>query len=90
VTNAHAGESPIFAIKPTARGDISLAVAATSKDAIVWSTVRGGSYSSTPVVYGDYIYFGDENGVVRCFQVKRVERSTRSGSARTLRSTRRW
>ncbi len=38
-----------------------------SGTAIVWNTTRGGSYMSTPVVYGDYLYLGNPNGVVRCF-----------------------
>ncbi len=36
-------------------------------ESIVWSTKRGGSYMSTPVVYRDYLYLGNSNGVVRCF-----------------------
>jgi outer membrane protein assembly factor BamB len=70
VTNAHGGKSPIYAIRPEARGNISLAEGATSNAAIVWSAVQAGSYISTPVVYGDYIYFGNTNGVVRCFESK--------------------
>jgi outer membrane protein assembly factor BamB len=70
VTNAHGGKAPIFAIRPSARGDISPADGATSNDAIVWSTEQGGSYISTPVVYGDHIYFGNTNGVLRCFEAK--------------------
>jgi outer membrane protein assembly factor BamB len=70
VTNAHGGKAPIFAIRPGARGDISLAEGATSNDAIVWSNEQGGSYISTPVVYGDYIYLGNTNGVLRCFEAK--------------------
>ena len=34
---------------------------------------NGGSYISTPVVYGDYIYLGNTNGVVRCFHAKTGE-----------------
>jgi hypothetical protein len=38
--------------------------------AITWDSWQGGSYISTPVVYGDYLYLGNTNGVVRCFASK--------------------
>ena len=67
ITNSHGGKSPIYVVRPEARGDISLASGETSNNAIVWSYERGGSYMATPVVYGEYIYFGNTNGVVRCY-----------------------
>ena len=70
VSNAHGGKAPLFAIKPTAKGDISLADGATSNDFVVWSVPNGGSYISTPVVYGGFIYLANHNGVVRCFDFK--------------------
>jgi outer membrane protein assembly factor BamB len=71
VTNAHGGKAPLFAIRPTAaRGDISLAEGQTSNEAIVWCAPNGGSYISTPVVYGGYIYLANHNGVLRCFDFK--------------------
>ena len=70
VSNAHGGKSPLFAIRPTAEGDISLAAGATSNDSIAWSVPNGGSYISTPVVYGGHIYLANYNGVMRCFDFK--------------------
>ena len=70
VTNAHGGKAPIYAIRPAARGDISLAEGATANEAIAWSSAQGGSYISTPVVYREYIYLGNTNGVIRCFHAK--------------------
>jgi outer membrane protein assembly factor BamB len=70
VSNAHGGKSPLFAIRPDARGDISLKEGSTSNDSVVWSVPNGGSYISTPVVYGDYIYLANHNGVLRCFDFK--------------------
>lgn len=67
VTNAHGAQSPIFVVRPTATGDISPAKETGIHESIVWSTKRGGSYMSTPVVYGNYLYLGNSNGVVRCF-----------------------
>jgi len=70
VSNAHGGKAPLFAIRPTARGDISLADGATSNDSVVWSAPNGGSYISTPVVYNGYIYLANFNGLLRCFDFK--------------------
>ena len=67
ITNAHGALSPIFVVRPEANGDISPSPEAGSNESIVWSTTRGGSYMSTPVVYRDYLYLGNSNGVVRCF-----------------------
>src|SRR6266404_3187490 len=70
VSNAHGGKAPLFVIRPTAQGDISLKEGATSNDAIVWSVPNGGSYISTPVVYGGDIYLANHNGLLRCFDFK--------------------
>ena len=67
VTNAHGAQSPIFVVRPESTGDISPSEEADSNSSVVWSTTRGGSYMSTPVVYGDYLYLGNSNGVIRCF-----------------------
>ncbi len=67
ITNAHGAQSPIYVVRPDANGDISSSQVADTSKSIIWSTTRGGSYMSTPVVYGDYLHLGDSNGVVRCF-----------------------
>jgi outer membrane protein assembly factor BamB len=70
ISNAHGGKSPLFAVRPSAQGDISLADGATSNASVVWSVPNGGSYISTPIVYGDYIYLANFNGLLRCFEFK--------------------
>jgi outer membrane protein assembly factor BamB len=70
ITNAHGGKSPLFAIRPEAQGDISLAEGSTSNDSIAWSVPNGGSYISTPVVYAGHIYLANHNGLLRCFEFK--------------------
>lgn len=67
ITNAHGALSPIFVVRPNAKGDISPTEDEQANQSVVWSTTRGGSYMSTPVVYRDYLYLGNTNGVVRCF-----------------------
>ena len=74
ITNAHGSESPIFVVRPDATGDISPSEESNSNESIVWSTRRGGSYMSTPVVYGDYLYLGNTNGVIRCFHARTGEK----------------
>lgn len=74
ITNAHGAESPIIVVRPGARGDLTPSESGGSSDDIVWSTKRGGCYMSTPVVYGDYLYLGNSNGVVRCFHAKTGEK----------------
>ena len=70
ISNAHGGKAPLFAVRPSAKGDISLADGSTSNEFVMWSVPNGGSYISTPVVYGGYIYLANFNGVIRCFDFK--------------------
>ncbi len=65
---------PIYAIKPTATGDISLADGQDSNDHIAWSKKRGGTYMPTPIVYGDYLYTCSNNGVLTCYRARTGER----------------
>ncbi|GAB5513245.1 outer membrane protein assembly factor BamB family protein [Rhodopirellula baltica] len=74
ITNAHGGKAPIYVIEPDARGTLSLDSEEESS-AIVWSVERGGSYMSTPVVAGDFLYLGNSNGVVRCFHAETGEKA---------------
>jgi outer membrane protein assembly factor BamB len=60
---------PIFAIKPGAKGDISLQGNETSNEFIAWSLMRGGPYMPTPVVYGDYLYVCSNMGVLTCYEL---------------------
>ena len=69
ITNAHGKVAPIYAIKPTASGDISLKEGESSNAHIAWSYMRDGGYMQTPIVYGDILYVCRDNGVltrVRC------------------------
>ena len=70
ITNGHGRMSPIYAIRPDATGDISLAENATSNQFIAWSVPRDGAYMITPLVYGEYLYSCKNNGVLYCFEAK--------------------
>jgi outer membrane protein assembly factor BamB len=85
ITNSHGGKSPVYAIKPTARGDITLKDAETSNAHIEWSAARDGAYMQTPIVYGELLYVCKDNGVLSVFDVKTGQRhfQTRLADGRT-------
>ncbi|MCL5282617.1 MAG: PQQ-binding-like beta-propeller repeat protein [Planctomycetes bacterium] len=68
VTNAHGRMSPIYAIRLTATGDISLKGTETSNEHIAWSYPKGGNYIPTPLVYNDLLYCGSDRGTLSCFE----------------------
>ena len=73
LTNAHGGGIPVYAIKISAKGDISLGEDQTSNEYVAWSDPRGGSYMPTTVVYGDELYVLRDNGVFSCRDAKSGE-----------------
>ena len=74
ITNAHGKMSPVYAIRDTASGDISLAEGATSNAGVAWSTPRDGGYMCTPLAYRGLVYIVRYNGVVTVFDAKTGER----------------
>jgi len=66
---------PIYAVKWTAQGDITLQGEATSNEHIAWSLKRGGSYQPTPLVYGDMLYVCSNSGVLAAYNAKTGERA---------------
>ena len=74
ITNAHGQWSPIYAIRPDAAGDISLAEGEDTNEHVVWSIPRGGGYMVTPIVYGDYLYNLRNNGALSVFNARTGER----------------
>lgn len=74
VTNGYRFIQPIYAIKPGAKGDISLQGDATKSDAIAWSHKQGGPYMPTPVVYGDLFYTTNNSGILTVYNAKTGER----------------
>ena len=59
---------PIIAVKPGARGDISLKENETSNASVAWSKLRGGPYMPTPILYQDYLYTCSNSGVLACYE----------------------
>jgi len=67
ITNAHGGDAPVYAIRTSAEGDISLAADQTENTHIAWSHMKIGNYMQTPVVYGDYLYCCRDQGIIACY-----------------------
>ena len=82
VTSGYRPIQPIYAIRPGARGDITLAEKQETSAAIAWSKPRGGPYMPTPIVYGDYFYTCENNGLVTCFEAKTGKRLLPGTAAR--------
>ena len=59
---------PIYAVRPEARGDISLEDDTTTNEFVAWSRSQGGPYMPTPIVYGDYLYCCNNGGILRCYE----------------------
>lgn len=75
ITNAHGKEgAPVFAIRETAKGDITLAAGATSNEHIAWSYPRDGGYMCTPLVYRGLVYIVKYNGVLNVYDAKTGEK----------------
>lgn len=74
VTNGYRGVQPIYAIKPGAKGDITLKGEQTRSEFIAWSTKRGGPYIPTPLIYRDQLYVCLNNGVLSAYDVRTGQR----------------
>jgi outer membrane protein assembly factor BamB len=68
LTSAHGGKGrPVYAIRETAKGDISLAPDTTKNDHIAWSSNADGAYMISPVLYQGLLYVAQNNGVFSVF-----------------------
>ncbi|MFA9393019.1 MAG: PQQ-binding-like beta-propeller repeat protein [Prolixibacteraceae bacterium] len=67
IHSAHGKLSPIYAIRPNAKGDITLQSDSTSNEYIVWSIKRGAAYMPTNLVYQNRVYNMRMNGQLSVF-----------------------
>ena len=70
VASGRRPERPIFAVRPGARGDLTLAKDTTSSAAVVWSKTGRGSYMPTPLVYDGILYALNNDGVFDTYEVE--------------------
>ncbi|MFM8534193.1 MAG: PQQ-binding-like beta-propeller repeat protein [Acidimicrobiia bacterium] len=63
------GESncPVFAVRPGASGDISLAKGEESNAYVKWFHPRASAYTSSPLVYRGRMYVVNDNGILSVF-----------------------
>ncbi len=74
LTNAHGQGSPVYAIRDTAAGDISLASGSSTNASVAWSYPRDGGYMCTPLVYRGLVYIVRYNGVLNVYDAKTGEK----------------
>jgi outer membrane protein assembly factor BamB len=72
VASGYVGDQvrPVYAIRPGAKGDVSLARGETGNAAIAWSLPQGGPYNPSPIVYGDYYYTLFDRGFFTCHDAR--------------------
>ena len=83
---------PLFALKPGARGDISLAKDQTSNEFVVWSQPRSGTYLPSSIAYNGAVYSLTETGILTRFDAKTGKQiyKTRVDPAATAFTTSPW
>ena len=69
IASGRAPERPLFAIRPGARGDVTLAGGQTTSDAVVWSKRGRGSYMPTPLAYRGILYVLNNNGLFDAYEL---------------------
>jgi len=67
VMSGNAGYQPIFAIRPNAIGDITPKPGQETNDFVAWSSTRGGAFTPSPIVYGNYLYSMNVSGILGCY-----------------------
>jgi outer membrane protein assembly factor BamB len=77
VTGGYPPVRPIYAIRPGASGDISLAKGQESNAAIAWSNLTEGTYIPTPIVYDGYLFTLNVNGVMSAYDPATGKRAFR-------------
>jgi outer membrane protein assembly factor BamB len=70
ITNAHGGQSPVYAIRTSAKGVVGSESAVEPGEFIAWTHDRRGSYMQTPLVYRGLLYACKDNGVLNVFDAK--------------------
>jgi outer membrane protein assembly factor BamB len=69
VASGRAPERPVFAIRPGARGDLTLARGDTQNTYVAWSKTGRGSYMPTPLAYRGLLYVLANNGVFDAYDI---------------------
>src|SRR5262245_12549222 len=73
IASGRAPERPIFVVRASARGDLTLPEGKTTSDAVVWSRTGRGSYMPTPLVYDGILYVLANNGLLDAYDLRTGE-----------------
>lgn len=75
VTSGHVMNKfkPLMAIRPGAKGDITLADDKTTNDYVVWCQKTAAPYNPTPVLYDNKVYVCLDGGFFACYDAKTGE-----------------
>ena len=77
ITGGYPPVRPIYAVRPAARGDISLPKDTTSSEVVAWSNTAG-TYIPTPLYYAGILYTCGNDGIVTAYDAKTGERLHRA------------
>lgn len=69
VASGRPPERPVFAVKPGARGDLTLARGEDHNTHVAWSKTGRGSYMPTPLAYRGILYVLANNGVFDAYDL---------------------
>src|SRR4029079_5736801 len=69
VASGRRPERPIFAVRPDARGDLTLDTQNTANGAVAWSKNARGPYMPTPIAYDGILYSLNNDGVLDAYEV---------------------
>ena len=77
VASGRQPERPIFAIRPDARGTLTLADGKTNSKAVAWSRTARGPYMPTPLIYRGILYVLDNYGIFDAYNARTGEEAYR-------------
>jgi outer membrane protein assembly factor BamB len=70
VVSGRGPERPIFVVRPSARGDLTLPEGKSSSESVVWSRTGRGSYMPTPLVYKGILYVLANSGLFDAYNLQ--------------------
>ena len=75
VTSGYVGdrERPVYAIRPGAEGETSVAENPVEHPQVAWFQPQAGPYNTSPIVYGDYYYTLLDRGFMSCHDARTGE-----------------
>jgi len=73
VSSGRAPESPIFAIRNGAKGDITLEKKAYKNEFVAWRHNRRGPYMPSPIIYQENVYVLHNGGIFGAYDLKSGE-----------------